>query len=115
MEERRRSPRRRLQKTLTVINMENGETLGEIFDISPEGLSIKSKVKIRDNNQMELRLLLPVNIFGKNMLDVEARCVWTRSESDGVGYYCGFEFIEVSPADVGIIIGLIMDFGFNDE
>ena len=115
MEERRRSPRRQLLKTMTVVNSKNGETLGQLFDISPEGLSIKSKVKIKDNNRMELSLLLPVKIFGKAMLDVEARCAWIRSESDGTGYLCGFEFVEVSPPDVGIIIGLIMDLAIPEE
>jgi hypothetical protein len=116
MQERRQSPRRRLQKKLSIINLNSDETIGELVDINPEGMLITSTAVIKLNHSMEMRLLLPVKIFGKSFLDVEARCMWTRQENDNTGFHqCGFEFTEVAPQDVGIIIGLIMEFGMPEE
>jgi hypothetical protein len=115
MEERRRSPRTRLQKKVIVIDMSNGETVGELIDISPEGMHFKASESIKQGAVMELRLLLPVKIFGKDLLDVEVLCVWTKSGQNSSDCECGVEFVEVATEDAGILLGLIMDLGIPEE
>lgn len=109
MAEKRRAIRYKLQDSLRVTDMEKGEKLGELINLSPHGLLIKGESPVEIGRKMELGLHLPTTIFGKEYLIVEAQCVWVKPDDDSQFHLCGFEFVDVSAQDANIILGLIMD------
>lgn len=109
MEEKRRAKRFTLHTSLKVINLEVGEKIGNLINLSPHGMMIKAPAPIDVGRKMELSLHLPKTIFGKECLDVEAQCVWVKPDSDPRYHQCGFEFIDVSTQDANIILGLIIE------
>lgn len=109
MAEKRRAARYKLQDSLRVTDMEKGEKLGDLINLSPHGMLIKSESPAEIGRNIELGLHLPATIFGKEYLIVEAKCVWVRPDDDSQCHLCGFEFVDVSAQDANIILGLIMD------
>ena len=109
MAEKRRATRHELRDSLLVTDMDKGEKLGNLINLSPHGMLIKSESPLDIGRKMELGLHLATTIFGKEYLIVEAQCVWVRADDDSQYYLCGFEFVEVSTQDANIILGLIMD------
>jgi hypothetical protein len=114
MEERRRSVRRRLKQDVVVINAVNGDTIGNMIDITPEGMAIKSVCSMVTGSICEMRLLLPVKIFGKGTIDVEVRCVRSIQAEGCIEFMYGFEFVEVSSQNTSLLVGLIMELALPD-
>ena len=109
MNERRKERRGEIKSVVNVINSEDGENIGILVDISPSGMRISGKEAVDIGRKMELILVLPTKIFGKNRIDVEVRCIWSNHNPDTQCYQSGFEFVEVSQEDTNTIIGLIME------
>lgn len=109
MADKRRATRYELRDSIRVTDMERGEKLGTLKNLSPHGMLIKAESPAEIDRKIELGLHLPTTIFGKEYLIVEAQCVWVKPDEDSQYHLCGFEFVDVSPQDANIILGLIME------
>ena len=109
MTENRREKRTEIKNTVTVLNDENGYDLGILVNISPQGLGIKGEVEHHIGDEFEMILILDKAIFGAKRIFVDAKCVWTRADTDSSSYLSGFEFTHVSSEDANIILGFIME------
>lgn len=109
MTEKRRATRYELKESLGVTDMEKGEKLGALKNLSPHGMLIKTESPVEIDRKIELGIRLPTTIFGKEYVIVEAQCVWVKPAEDSQHHLCGFEFVDVSTQDANIILGLIMD------
>ena len=109
MQERRKEERTSVNSIFEVEDAYYKDKLGNLVDISPKGLRIRGSEQIDVNDELRLRILLPMRIFGKNKIDITAVCVWSKPDSDAQYWLSGFEFYRVSQEASNLILGLILE------
>ena len=84
------------QPTFTVFDRKTDKVIGNLVDISINGIMIVSETPITKKTLYQLRMEFIQNIM------FDAKCVWFRDI--GANYYIsGFEFIKIEPKDIDII------------
>jgi len=84
------------QPTFTVFDRKTDKVIGNLVDISINGIMIVSETPITKKTIYQLRMEFIQNIM------FNAKCVWFRDI--GANYYIsGFEFIQIEPKDIEII------------
>lgn len=75
MEEKREHKRHLLNPQLMLINSETGEDGGRVVDISPHGMQISTSKKYKIGTTEVFTIELSEQIFGKKIIEFEARVV----------------------------------------
>jgi hypothetical protein len=114
MEPRRNVQRRHLIYYLRVFNRENDQLLGHLVDITPDGLMIISENPCHPGDIYKLRMGLPKEIFGRDEIEFEAECKWSRRDVNPSFFDTGFRFQELDREDVRLIADLVVQYGFRD-
>jgi len=84
------------QPTFTVFDRKTDKVIGNMVDISINGIMIVSETPITEKTVYQLRMEFIQNIM------FDAKCVWFRDV--GANYYIsGFEFIQIEPKEIDII------------
>jgi len=109
MEEKREHKRCLLSPQLMLINSETGEDDGRVVDISPHGMKISTDKKYRTGKTEVFTIVLSEQIFGKKIIEVEARVVWQRNGEEPGKFCYGLDFISVDSQDEGILLALIVE------
>lgn len=106
--------RRHLIYYLRVFNQQDQQLLGHLVDITPEGIMLMSEAPLPVEATYALRMDLPADTFGKDMVEFEARALWTRPDVNPSFHDTGFQLTQVAEADERIIKRLITEYGFRD-
>ncbi len=110
MNERRELRRRRLVHRLEVYDRVSERLLGQGVDVTTKGLLLVTETPLAQDAELELRVVLPEPMFGKDHLDVDAMVRW-RSKDVNPGFYdAGLEFTRISSRDQEIIRQVISMF-----
>jgi hypothetical protein len=109
MQERRRKIRNRLAFPAVVIDSSNGNVVGHIGNITPEGVMLRSDHALQIDEIFSLQIPLPDEIEGCSRLNVKAHSLWSERASDPAVYVTGLEFLDISAAESRIIELLIQD------
>jgi len=84
------------QPAFTVFDRKTDKVIGNLVDISINGIMIVSETTITKKTVYQLRMEFIQNII------FDARCMWFRDV--GADYYIsGFEFIKIEPEDIDTI------------
>ena len=84
------------QSTFTVFDRKTDKVIGNMVDISINGIMIVSETPITEKTVYQLRMEFIQNIM------FDAKCVWFRDV--GANYYIsGYEFIQIEPEEIDII------------
>jgi len=84
------------QPTFTVFDRKTDKVIGNLVDISINGIMIVSETPITEKTIYQLRMEFIQNIM------FDAKCVWFIDI--GANYYIsGFEFIQIEPKEIEII------------
>lgn len=102
--EHRRTPRKRLQQFLTVLNASSQSTLGRMADISETGMMLISNDPLEQQEQLLIRILPPENST-LTALELNAEVMWVRQNQQHFG--AGLQFHNVSPQQLLHIKSLI--------
>ncbi len=113
MEEKRRLKRRHLFFYLRIFNQKNGELIGYLGDITPEGIMVISENPIETNRFFKLRMDLPGSAAVRR-LEFEAKSIWSQPDLNPDFYDTGLQLFDVSKRDMAMIEDLISDYGFRD-
>jgi hypothetical protein len=101
--ERRRLARRNLSHYLPVEDINSGQLIGHLVDVSPVGLRLDSKIPITPNQNYHLRLVFPEPIGGKASLECALVAKWCRSDPvRSTLFNAGFEISDIAPDDFEI-------------
>ena len=115
IDERRVLKRRHLVFYLDVIDRDSGKVIGQLGDISTEGLLVISREQLPADMFCHGRLVLPdVRGFRSGFLDLDIRCCWQSPDVNPDLYCSGFSFENLGDADRGTINSLIQALGFRD-
>ncbi len=108
----RRSRREVLLYNLEVTDL-HGETLGNVGDLSPEGMLMLSERNLSPGEQLQLRIQSPA--VGEGRPSVDIRATVRRFERDGEFGRAGLAFDKPDAATIRSIKDLIVELALSDE
>ncbi|MCF6287915.1 MAG: PilZ domain-containing protein [Proteobacteria bacterium] len=102
--EYRKSKRVKPSATISIVDMIIGTKLGEVLNVSADGLLVAShsKIDIGEIFQTEWHF----GVRGMKNISVGLECLWSESQYTNI-CLCGFFIIDISPGDQDILDRLI--------
>ncbi len=99
MAPQRHEPRYVLALTIAVVDADTGDELGEVVNISANGLMLASTEALTTNQEYRLRLLPPAEVA--EPFEVVAEAAWAICALDPPRWQTGFRDLRVADADRG--------------
>ena len=104
MPELRTQARIRIDQDVELIDVNAGQPLGKLINISAGGFMLLASVEIPTNQLFQLRLQLQ---NGEDFAEFGAECLWAQETSDVGHFWVGFQIIDISEQDTAQINSLI--------
>ncbi len=98
---------------MSVFDGRTGEPLGQLADISQEGISILSDSPLRPHETYLLRILLAQPGRPERRLEFEAESRWTAPDLDSGQHTTGFHIALLTAEQRGLIDQLVSEFGYD--
>ena len=99
MEDYRHRPRKNTPHVVKAFDAEHGGYVGRVVDITADGLMLVTKAPFTQGLVLNLRIILPVMAHNKTDVVVEARVVWSGTDSNPAFYRTGIQFVNLSGED----------------
>jgi hypothetical protein len=99
---------------LEVHDLESGNLLGHLVDITTRGIKLVSKEQIPLNRTYILKLKLPAGYFQENEIHFEGKSLWSSNDVNPDFFDTGLEVTSLSLEERKILHKLIEQLGFND-
>ncbi|MBU4263077.1 MAG: PilZ domain-containing protein [Proteobacteria bacterium] len=99
---------------LEVHDLESGNLLGHLVDITTRGIKLVSKEQIPLNRTYILKLKLPAGYFQENEIHFEGKTLWSSNDVNPDFFDTGLEVTSLSLEERKILRKLIEQLGFND-
>ncbi len=113
MENKRKLKRRHLFFYLRIFNRKDGELIGYLGDITPQGIMLISEKPVETNRFFKLWMDLPGSSTVRR-LEFEAKSIWCQPDMNPDFYDTGIQLLDMSKRDMAMIEDLISDYGFRD-
>jgi len=107
LENRRRSGRYELDEAIPVFEHGSYRQIGQVADLSAQGVRLISDRPISRGDTLHCRALLPKRIFQQEYLHFDAQCMWSREKENGQ-FESGNRITLISELDSAIILHLII-------
>lgn len=108
--EQRKLKRKQLVYYLKVSDVDSGNQLGRLVDITEEGLMLISSDPISTGVVFRMELDLPDQEKRTEKLEFEARSIWSKKDVNPNYYDTGFKFVRISGEYVDTIGKLIDEY-----
>jgi len=109
VQDNRGQKRIEVSEVIKVVDRQTGNTVGQLVNISEDGLMLLSPEPVPENSIFQLSLEFSANSAsaadGPLMIGVES--LWNNSSSDQSQHWVGFYIIDISEQDLGRIRQLI--------
>ncbi len=115
MQNRRKINRRYLLYFVRVYDAATRQQIGNLVDITPQGVMIVGQEPIPAGQAIRLRLELTTEVADKPFLEFPAHSKWCHPDLEPSLHNTGFEILELTPEDTKIIQKIIETFGFRDN
>jgi hypothetical protein len=109
MIEKRKLPRKIADDVLEVSDQHTNSVLGQVVNISAEGLMMISNEPYATGSIYELDLKFPRLIKGHSKVSFGAEVVWSTPASQPGSHWSGFRIIDISEDGMLTIDDLILD------
>lgn len=96
MEERRQHNRHGTELQLEVFDLNSGERLGRIVDLSNEGFMLFSDAPQTVDTLLQCRLVCSAGTQQVQEVRLGADCLWSRPGADGQHCWSGFHIIDLA-------------------
>jgi hypothetical protein len=107
MPEKRKFNRIHLIHYLRVFDRKTNELLGNLVDLTAEGLQLICEQPMEKGRLLELRMEFPEEVDGERQVHLNAEAVWCDHELDPDLFSVGCKLLPVTPTQVTIIRDLI--------
>lgn len=107
MQEKRKIPRSHLIHYLMIFDRESGALIGNLVDITAEGIKFITEARVEEGALLRLRMDFPEEMEGRMFLPVDARCIWCRVDINPDLFAVGCHLENVLAADMKVIDHLI--------
>lgn len=99
MREHRRSKRRDPEQPVPVTNVMTGEVIGQIGNLSPEGMMLIANREIRPDALYQFSFPLPIQHHAPIDLHVGMHEQWSEPASVPGQFWAGFRIVSISTED----------------
>ncbi|MEK6793979.1 MAG: PilZ domain-containing protein [Spirochaetota bacterium] len=106
----RKKKRVHLTHYLRVFNASGGAPVGQLVDITPEGLMLISDTPVDIGLTMTMRMSLPENAMNSRMIVFGTQSKWCRKDGGGKYYSMGFTITDITPKEMLIMQELTRNF-----
>lgn len=113
MANKRRLKRKDLIYYLSLFDRNTGQFVGQLVNITTEGIMLISEDPIKPNQHFEFRMVLPEKIDGTEEILFDAKSMWCKKDVNPSFYDVGFQIENVASKDIGRIESLIHEFSFK--
>ncbi len=96
MEERRQHSRHGTELQLEVFDLNSGQRLGRIVDLSADGFMLFSDTPHAVDAVLECRLVCTSDAIDAQEVHLGADCLWSRPGADGQHCWAGFHIIDLA-------------------
>ena len=107
MEERRGASRAKVNQLFNVVDRNHGRVLGNLVDISAQGLLIFGKEPVAVDTVWQLCIELPLAIDGATTIRCGAESLWTDAIGEPPVFWTGFHIIDLAEVERQRILLLI--------
>jgi hypothetical protein len=107
MSEKRKFNRIHLIHYLRMFDRKSGELIGNLVDLTAEGLQLISETPIEPGKILEIRMEFPEEVDGQQEMRLNAETIWCNHQLDPDLFSVGCRLLPVTPTQVSIIRDLI--------
>jgi hypothetical protein len=115
MHEKRKINRRFLSYFIRVFDSDTRQQIGNLADITPQGILLISLHSIPKGQIIRLRLEVTPEVSDKPFLEFSAQSKWCQPDIDPKLYNVGFKLLNLTPEDAVIIKKINDSFGFREN
>ena len=115
VDDRRKFRRRFLAFYSRVFDLRSHRLLGNVVDITPQGLMLLSETPLPPDTAFRLEIELPEGFASKRAITLDARSRWCEVDIDPHFHNTGFQLLNVTPEDAAIIEAIVAAFGIRDN
>jgi hypothetical protein len=113
MKEKRKHKRMNLIYYLEIYDNSNDKYLGNLVDITPEGLMMISKEQMPAGSDFHLKMILPETAYDENAISFKVNLRWTKKDVNPAFFASGYQIIDIGPVESETIKSLIDNFSFK--
>ena len=114
-QEKRRFPRKVLEKTAEVLDNDTGLSIGILEDVSKGGFSILTDQGVRPSETRNVTLVLPGPQDSAYRVSLTAECVWCQTISERADFSAGFVLRTIEDQDEVALNYYIRDYQIAGE
>ena len=112
--DQRKYPRRHLVYYLEVVDLQTGEVIGRLVDITLVGMMIISAKGFPEHQPITLRINLPEEFTEADHIDLKCESIWCHKDVNPDNYATGFRFETPALETDNLINRVVRQFGFRD-
>ncbi len=106
--EQRRKNRVTIPEHPTILDAHSGKPIGQLVNLSADGLMIAGTQAIRCSHVCQMRI--PLFREGQQLeIRVGAESLWSEDANDSGTHWTGFQIIDISPEDQAILDAIVGD------
>lgn len=110
----RKSRRLSLYYYLRIIDAKSGHQLGNLIDISDDGLMMISDKQIKKGEIIPISMILPEKRVGTKKVEFMCRSVWSKPSINPDFFETGFQIIDIDTDEKLKLVNIIKDIIFED-
>jgi c-di-GMP-binding flagellar brake protein YcgR len=100
--DQRRNHRVTIPEHPQILDAHSGEVIGQLVNLSSDGLMIASANRIQNNTVLQMRI--PLVRDGHHLeIRIGAESLWCEDANDSGTHWSGFQIIDISPEDQRIL------------
>lgn len=109
--QRRKLERKTLSESVAVTDTLTDQPIGEVVNITTEGIMILANTKLTCNSVFMFELHLPEVINGEKTIKIGVDCLWCKNTDNFERFWTGFQIIDADHDSTQRIKTLIANFG----
>jgi hypothetical protein len=106
-DKQRIKPRLTLNAGIRIRNMMTDCDVGELVNLTDEGLMIVSDSPINNNAVYQFELTLPEKVDEQDALEIGVECLWCRQIDESNRFWSGYQIIDASAQALNIVRELL--------
>ncbi|MGB0360382.1 MAG: PilZ domain-containing protein [Endozoicomonas sp.] len=99
VKEKRRYPRKSLEKIAEVLDNDTGLSIGILEDVSKGGFSVITDQAVRPSETRSVTLVLPGPQDTPHKVSLTAECIWCQTIAERANFAVGFALISIKDQD----------------
>ena len=93
-------------------NIDNGEAVGLVTDLSEEGIQIHSKHEFIKGKRLDIRIAVDAKLMGTDHITLIIENVWCRASAVPDLYHAGFKIVDISVREKNNLKSLLQAFSY---